>query len=136
IGARGERGVMDGALQAIQSGDLKARSLFAGGTGFAELLHIPGMAKSFRAAVLKHNNSFVEIAKMPVEQQSAHIKELEATQKDLAHMMCAAVTRVAVAFQRDRASLRCAAVMLALERYRRAENRWPESLTDLVPAYL
>ena len=26
--------------------------------------------------------------------------------------------------------------MLAVERYRRATNRWPKALTDLVPAYL
>jgi hypothetical protein len=143
IGARGERAMMDGAMQAIQSGDLDPRFLFglAGGRGshglFA-LFQIPGLVKNIRAALLKHNNRFVEIAKLPVEQQAGPLKELEASQRELpvlARQLTAAVTKVATAFHRGRANLRCAVVMLAVERYRQANNRWPETLTDLFPTY-
>jgi hypothetical protein len=36
----------------------------------------------------------------------------------------------------DLARMRTAIVMVAVERYRRAHQRWPEALTDLVPVYL
>lgn len=143
-GVRGERALSDGAMQAIQTGNLDPRFLvgFAGGasrSGFAELFRIPGMAKSIRAALLRYNNRFVEIAKLPVEQQAGPLQELRAAEKELpllARQTFAASLNVTGAFQRNRADLRCAVVMLAVERYRRAKDRWPEALTDLVPAYL
>jgi hypothetical protein len=148
IGARGERGMMDGALQAVEAGDLDPNWLFAltGGkngatilVGSTQFLRLPGVIKRVRAAVLRYNDQFVEITKLPVEQQPERIKELQAAEKslpELARPILYASTKVAVAFHRDRATLRCAAVMVALERYRRANNRWPGSLTDLVPADL
>jgi hypothetical protein len=144
IGVRGERGMTDGAMQALQSGDLDPRFFFGltGGSsqpGFAELLRIPGMAKNTRAALLKYNNRFVEIAKLPVEQQGQLVKELQASEQDLPTLACsmaAATGKVVTAFHRDRAHLRCAVVMLAAERYRRVKGRWPNALTDLVPDFL
>ena len=145
IGTRAERGMMDGALQAVQAGDLDPNFLFAmaggrpGAVMAGSLLRLPGIVGRIRAAVLRYNNQFVEIAKLPVEQRPQRIKELQEAEKDipeLARPMLTASTKVATAFQRDQAALRCAAVMVALERYRRANRRWPESLNDLVPTYL
>jgi hypothetical protein len=39
-------------------------------------------------------------------------------------------------FHLAQAELRCAVAMVAVERHRRAQNRWPDALTDLVPTYL
>src|SRR5262249_39311574 len=114
IGARGERGMMDGAMQAIQDGDLDPRLLFglAGGGSpktMMELLRVPGMTKNIRAALLKYNNRFVELAKLPVEEQVAHIHELQTAGKDLpelARPLFMAPLNVAGAFHRDQANLR------------------------------
>src|SRR5204862_568120 len=85
IGARGERGMMDGALQAVDAGDLDPNWLFAltGGrngaailVGSGQFLRLPGVMKRVRAAVLRHNDEFVEITELPVEQQPEPIREL------------------------------------------------------------
>src|SRR5260370_31842415 len=88
IGAGGERGMMDGAMQAIQDGDLDPRMLYGmvGGarqTSVFEFVRVPGVAKNIRAALLKYNNRFVEIAKLPMEEQVGRLKELQAAEKDL-----------------------------------------------------
>src|SRR5206468_3295580 len=119
IGARGERGMMDGAMQAVQDGDLDPRMLY-GMTGGGrsrlpiEFLRVPGLAKHIRAGLLKYNNRFVEIAKLPVEEQSAHLQELQTAERDLpelARPIFLASVKVTTAFHRDRANLRCALVM-------------------------
>jgi hypothetical protein len=142
IGVRGERGLMDGALAAMQDGELDPRTFSAmsgGRSDYVALLRIPGMVKSIRAALLKYNNRFVEIAKLPVEQQVARMEELRAAEQDLpqlARQIFAASIKTAAAFHQDQARLRCATVMVAVERYRVANNRWPDTLPELVPAYL
>ncbi len=146
IGARGERGMLDGAMQAIQNGDLDPRmaaAMLSDGTaqGGASvyLLRLPGLAKSLRAALLRQNNQFVEIAKLPVEQQVERMKEFQATialLPEQARPFSISNSKVTAAFHRNQAELRCAVVLVALERYRRANHRWPDALADLVPTYL
>src|SRR5262249_18248364 len=124
IGARGERGLMDGAMQALQDRVLDPRMLygFAGGgkQHLLELLRVPGMTKRVRPALLKYNNQLVEIAKLPVEQQVGRLKELQAAEQDLpelARPFFVVLLKPAGAFHRNQADLRCAVVLLALERY-------------------
>jgi hypothetical protein len=82
-------------------------------------------------------NQFVEIAKLGAEQQVEHSQALEAAEQNLPELARRIVRPIRItAFHRHRAELRCAAVMVAVERYRRATNRWPDALIDLVPAYL
>jgi hypothetical protein len=103
------------------------------------LLRLPGLAKSLRAALLKQNNQFVEIAKLPVEQQVERMKEFQATIAQLpeqARPFSISSSKVTAAFHRNQAELRCGVVLAALERYRRANQRWPDALVDLVPTYL
>jgi hypothetical protein len=146
IGVRGERSMIDAALQAIQDGDLDPRyadAILAGGgkggfPGSAQLLRIPGMVKSIRTTLLKLNNRLVEIAKLPVEQQSGALKELDATIKNLPEFTRPWTThiQVAEAFYRVQARLHSAIVSIAVEHYRQVHNRWPATLADLVPAGL
>jgi hypothetical protein len=144
IMARGERAWLDHVLCAAQEGDLEPvrERLLAPGRShpLLQVFHVPGMAKSIRAAVLKSNSEFVEIAKLPLEQQIVRIKELEAAEKDLPalarNLLLHSRATIAADFHRERTKLRCAIVMIAVEHYRRANNRWPGSLTDLVPAHL
>src|SRR5262249_9040079 len=102
-------------------------------------LRVPGVIKRIRAAALRYNSRFVEIAKLPIEQQIERIKELQEAGKDLPALVrlnLAASVKLATRFHGGQANLRCAAVMVALERYRRANKHWPGSLADLVPTYM
>jgi hypothetical protein len=144
IAARGERAYLDAVMHAAQDGDLdpvKWRLLAPGQSDpFLQLFRFPGMAESIRSAVLRSNNEFVEIAKLPVEQQSGHIEVLHVAEQNLPQLARNLLlnTRAgqAAAFHRDRADLRCAVVILAVERYRRANKQWPDTLADLIPTYL
>src|SRR5262249_611948 len=121
LAARGERAWVDEALHAAQNGDLaplQAQLLFPGASDpVLQVFHFPGMAKSIRAAVLKCNNAFVEIAKLPVEQQIPRIKELEAAQQNLPVLARNLAFRIgptaANGFFPDRARLRCAIALVA-----------------------
>jgi hypothetical protein len=151
IAARGERAGMDRLLQALQSGqvplsrqDLQLTAAFSGpGSGAAPttaeswILHAPGNIESQRAAMLRCLTQYVEIAKLPAEQQPPRIAQLEATLKDqpvLVRVFCPAMGKIAASCQRSRAQLRCAAAATAAERYRLAQNRWPDSPDALVSA--
>jgi hypothetical protein len=91
------------------------------------------------AALLDHMSAIVEIAKLPVEEQVPQLKRLESTvasQPLLVQLLAPSTSQVAGAVRRTQSALRCAIVAIALERYRLAHHRWPESLSALVPAYL
>jgi hypothetical protein len=98
-----------------------------------------GPLKAQRAALLRYQSRFVEIAKLPVEEQGGRLQELEATARDepvLVRLFAPAVSRVAEANRLNQAELRCAVLMLAAERFRRARGRWPDAPADLIPAQL
>ena len=132
LAARGERAEVDQRMQAIVNGDLDRARWFtvrAGPDGYGNscMLLAP---KGTRAALLKSNTALVEIAKLPVEQQivpSKHCRQARSRipavfiESTLARMRENLVEQ----FHRDQADLRCAVVMVAVERYRQANNRWP-----------
>jgi hypothetical protein len=152
IGARGERGMADGFLAAVQNGEVKMswrqlRGMSLGsGTGtvnevFEELRFriAPGSLSSDRAALLRFENQIVELAKLPVDEQFARFKSLELDARKLplaARVLAPAYEKLISAHQRDQASLRCAILLLAAERFRLAHKRWPKDLSELVPAYI
>jgi hypothetical protein len=146
-GARGERGGMDRLLELLQTNKSKLtpRQLvdLAGLSGsdqtFAPMeslaLMMPVAVKRQRAAMLRHMNQFVEIAKLPPEQQEARFQELRATAKGepvLVRLLAPAAEKVARSYRRSRAEARCAIAALAAERYRRARGQWPDRLETLV----
>jgi hypothetical protein len=144
VTARFERAEVDQIMQAVENENVDL-GLFVHGSGWIEqirqYLHIAGTAKGTRAALLKSNNALVEIAKLPVEQQIVGLRQLRETEKLIPPVFVESTFAhirgmIAGNFHRDQAELRCAVVMLALERYRRANNRWPETLKDLAPAFL
>ncbi len=149
-GTRGERAGLDQLMDAIQTGDMKFKNLqglmgsgVPGNTSSPkdelELLLMVGSSKGQRAAILRHMTQAVEIAKLPAEEQHDKFKEWEMAAKDqplMVRLLCPAIAKVATACHRTQAELRCAGVAVAVERYRLAIGRWPESLTALVPKYL
>ncbi len=148
IGMRGERGMMDGTMQAIQSGEISLKQISQilqdghsqfGGQQQFEAVYIVASIRAQRAALLHWMNEAVEIAKLPAEQQKATLKELDEKAKNLpvlARMLAPACAKVGEAWARDQVCLRCVIVLVAIERYRKAHGHWPESLKELVPQYL
>lgn len=148
-GARGERALMDRMMLALQRGELKYSQIRAimsqGARGQLYGLEdwafwaTAGSPDLNRAAFLRLNNRFVEIAQLPVEDMPAAIDELTAEvehESKFIRALFPAVVRVTGANLRVTTQSRCARVMLAAERYRQQHGRWPEKLTELVPAFL
>jgi hypothetical protein len=133
---RGQRAVTDEWMQEIQNGDSDPIGFVPPGRNwdYMDLMRIPSVTKRIRAAVLMCFNQYVEMAKLPVEQQLQRSKELQEAEQRLPEL--ARYYLRSFRIHRDQAELRCAVVMVALERYRQAKNRWPEALTDLVPSFL
>jgi hypothetical protein len=150
IGARGERANSDRAMQALQGGTINpaifqgmSRSGSAGAISAALeslKLRMPGAVSANRASLLRLESEFVEIAKLPVEEQVQKIQALTpkyATKlQPLVALLLPAIDKVAQATFRTQAELRCMIALLAAERYRQAKGRWPAKLEDLVPEYL
>jgi hypothetical protein len=116
------------------------------------------------AAYLRLMNRIVAIANVPAEKQSAAWDALEAemvalrraaaedpedglfaplvqggqkkVQSVFATQFVPALWKVGEASLRDRTMMLCTGVALAVERYRRAQQRWPATLAELVPAYM
>jgi hypothetical protein len=149
IAARGQRGGTDALLEALQTGAIKTpwpyiQALAAPGERPSVLQGVrfklaPGSLKADRAALLHYNNQAVEVAKLPVEEQRQRLEELHLDPKALPHVarvLAADWPKLLDQFHRDQANLRCGILLLAVERYRRANQCWPQRLDDLVPAYL
>lgn len=138
LAVRGQRAGMDRHFQAVQDGEIKPTPIGSPrGLDYFDLLWIPSVTKRIRATVLKRHNQYVEMAKLPVEQQVKRTKELREAERDLPELARFYLEPLRIApFHRDRAELRGAVVMIAVERYRRAKNRWPDTLAELVPEYL
>jgi hypothetical protein len=137
---RGERAGMDRFASWLEENPGRLGSLgdMAGVSkegGPLLLLRLPGEVQREHAALLRHMNEAVKVAQLPEPRQRQRLEELEAAAREqppLVALLAPAVSKVAAATQREHALLRCAVVMLAAERYRRRQERWPESPQALV----
>jgi hypothetical protein len=149
VAARGERAIADRFLQALRSGQVPSVTAVLGskpgqfqiGNFDAEELAYRFYFKSSgqHVALLDHLNEFVEITKLPVEEQAARLSQLDASLGSkplLVRLLTFNTAKVGDADLRNKAGVRCALVAIALERYRRVHGRWPDSLAALVPEYL
>jgi hypothetical protein len=120
IAARGERAFSDKALQAAQSEKAKSsqlgtlltkalQRLKAGDLDFNDLLYqVFGSISADRVALLKYLSEIVEIAKLPVEEQDARLKQLEsglAGENEMVQSTVMALTRAADGIRRSQAAL-------------------------------
>jgi len=144
IAVRGERGGLDRLMQSLQDGSTSVklmRGLTVGRPGQSrgwwgeeQLLYLPGMLTTNRAALLERMNQVVEIAALPPEEQAPRFEALKASlpkEPLLVRELMPALEKVATADRRTQAQLRCAAAGLAAERYRLRHGHWPASLADL-----
>lgn len=148
---RGERAGMHRCLVELTKGNLSLNQVSGGGK--PNLADSLGEAfgtlriKHSHACLLRLETEMVEASKLPVEQQSDRLRQIDAeivksARRDpIASLLLPAMTKVSEAFQFHQARLRCARVALAVERHRRAHGSWPAALgvmeggkfLDLVP---
>jgi hypothetical protein len=149
--ARAARASCDHELQIVERGDVSLSTFMPYLQSLQQqsgvrvspaeyyFLRSPGSLRSGRAALLRYTTRLVEIAKLPLPEQAAAYEELEAThgRRPLLARCYAGViqhtTRASVQFV---ARERCAIAMLAVERFRLTQGRWPKALDELVPAQL
>jgi hypothetical protein len=154
VGARGELAVAERVIQSLHAGQLTMSQLSGRFMLPASALQVRktissledfffriylSQVSSNQAALLEYLTQVVEIAKLPLEEQLPKLRALEATlpnQPMLCRLLAPAASKIAEAVRRTTAELRCALVAIALERYRQAHGRWPQSLASLVPEYL
>jgi hypothetical protein len=141
-GLRGARGCQDALMEGIANGDVgpaQVATLLGGRTSRMEVLIMTRAIQMQRAALLRWNSRAVEIAKLPVQEQSAALLELHASGKSLPLLtrhIAMAICKMGEAWIHSQAELRCAITLLAVERYRQDHGRWPTALSELVPEYL
>jgi hypothetical protein len=157
VGLRGERGAIHQFFEGLAGPDSPLASVldnFGGplrrdpGTlakinAWLYSYHLPGE----HAEYLRWVNRAVAIAELPRDQQlpewAAYENDLKTSGVQLrAHggaFSCRFIpnaSKFAEAGLRERAHLACAVAALAAERFRRAHQRWPATLDELVPGYL
>lgn len=149
IGSRGERAMIDGGLEAVQNGDLQPGIFFAltgNGPGLGTLSpealkmqFLPGSLKRLRATLLEYNTAWVAIARMPVEHQVEAVRQIQGRGTDLpilAKQLIGAEEKVAQSWFRSQMALRCLTTLVAIERFRLKQGRWPTKLEELSPTFL
>jgi hypothetical protein len=122
IAARGERAGMHELLKAMKSGDVKLSALAGGGGTVADVAG-PALTRGSHAKVLRLMTEYVEMAKLPPEQQVEPLKAVDAKTKQakvqydiVTGLVMPGVLKVAEASRRDQGYLRCAIVAVAAER--------------------
>jgi hypothetical protein len=140
--ARGERAGMHQLMKALKSGDAKLSAIAGGGSAVADYAG-PTLTRGSHPHVLRLMNEYVEIAKLPPEQQDERMKALEQKIKQakvnydiVTALVMPSIVKVAEAYRRQQAYLRCAIVAVAAERYRRDHGGWPATLEALAPEYI
>ena len=142
--ARAHRAITHQALEAIKSREFNRNSY-----GLAQPFGLPdevtnwveaAKAKTCHAAVLRFANRFVEIAKLPPNEQYQAFEQLAEPDFEMPIIFPPKQQHWpknhARAYWNSEALLKCAIVALASERFRQAKGRWPEKLQELVPDYL
>jgi ABC-type Na+ efflux pump permease subunit len=153
--ARSDRAVCDRFLGAIGTGDVTWKGIPIADGPYG--LHLSFLDRLFlvtgislaheRAALLDFMTEYVEVAKLPPEQQHPRFADLAGRAGELPMMARSLAARLfskdgswgswlARNIQARRAWMRSAIAAMAAERYRRQEGCWPEALDALVPTFL
>jgi hypothetical protein len=144
VGLRGERGVIDKIFEGLNSGTISLGQL----GGDAPLNNRPlqsiglklyqGLLPGDHAKALEILTAYIQAAKLPPHEQLAALKAIPLPPRppdDFRYIVSAlilpACSKVAEAGLRTRADLLTAAAAIACERYRMANNRWPDSLEEI-----
>jgi hypothetical protein len=145
-GYRGERAALDQLFDNLQTGvagpdSFKPEPLGTDGPkGRFVWWHYRGWLPRDRAFALAWMTRCVELAKRPIHEQIAPFRAMRLPAPEelrvLSRLLLEFTPRFAEAYWRDTAKARCAVAGIACERFRQKHGRWPESLAELVPAFL
>jgi hypothetical protein len=145
MAARAERAGTHAAFQAIKSRQFNRRAM-----GLRSNHVVPDDMLSVIDSVIvrgkqvphfRYLSEYVEIAKLPPRERLSRLEQVPQMQAELPGIV-GDFTRgsndrkMALVFLGRQALVRCAVVAVAAERYRRAKQRWPDKVTDLMPEYL
>jgi hypothetical protein len=151
LALRGERAAMHEVFALIESGEVSPEGWFRDiGGGSIGLLdrYLPWKtrheARSEHPLLLSLLTEQIEAAQKPLHEQVAIDRDFSARMRVLVQsksaplvaMLLPAVEKVNEAHRRIHAMLRCQIALIAAERYRRAQGKWPESLEQLRPGFL
>jgi hypothetical protein len=156
VGLRGERAGWHHFFGNLTQGRLSLAGTLAGNTGTGQpdlVTRVGAFLYSYRipedhATYLRWSKRLCDIARLPFHERATEldafyeefepIRATARTQKRqlLAAIFVPAVQRFDQAVKREQAQLACAETALAVERYRLAQKRWPDSLAKLSPALL
>jgi hypothetical protein len=141
IGLRGERAMNDRLLENLDTGKVSLKAFSDSiKSAFSPVADIGwwfyrGYLPGDRAALLETLTAYLSASRQPSPEQAALFAAVPVPPKDRAHLLSwlllPAVDKVAAADWRRKARLRSAAVGLACERFRRANNRWPNDLAEI-----
>lgn len=138
---RGERANLHRQALAIESG---AKTWFAGARkppAAGALNSVMRVALQLpHAELLEYMTELIDMAEVPISQQGAAFAEIQwrFKEKPWSEWMTRhwQMERTIGFFQRSQTYLRCCEAMIAVERFRRQNQRWPQALTELVPRFL
>jgi hypothetical protein len=148
IATRGERAFVHATFEVLESGEVPLDHLTSPGakTGsWLETLFGRGRQTNLRSEhplCLRMMTRRIEESKLPAHEQirAEHAFDAEVEvlpEKAVAtRQLIPAVTKMGGSARRHHASVRCLLVLLAVERYRLEEGRWPRALAELMPKYL
>jgi hypothetical protein len=143
IAARGDRAMIHQFLEFVEAGGNPRVGLVSrtGSRDVDEFLD-RGKARGCHTAYLHYLNEYVEIAKLPQQQQVERLRHFDLRPpKNVPQLLVPTAGSFDLDWLAERyhsglAFLRCGVAAVAVERYRLANGRWPERLDDVVPAYL
>lgn len=107
-----------------------------------ELYKALGLADMDALIYLDLTNEYIEAASLPLHKRENAARAIEVKYQKISqihvllHILMPAISRVYTIELRGIAHLRSARVALAVQRYRLASGKLPDTLGDLVPAYL
>jgi hypothetical protein len=142
-GFRGERGMVNKLFDGLQTGKIEMSTL-EGISNQKSILHaatlraykplLPGD----QAKALEILTAFLEASKLPPHEQKAAFAEIKLPPRPpedirylVTNLIVPAGQKVAEAAWRTRADLLTGSAAIACERYRIANGRWPDSLSDI-----
>lgn len=144
--ARGERAYQHMVMTGLRSGTMPANAVLPPGDLLSHPILLKFVAPLVGGGLLKNHvallrtaNSFVELARLPSAEQPAQLQQLIAGMTKgpmMVRLLAPAYDKLLQAYNRSQAEVGCALLIIAIERFRQAQGRWPESLTELVPAYV
>ncbi len=143
-GARGERGAFDRLFENLETGSATPEQTIDPGfkSTWARIgwWHYRGHLPADRAFALNWMSRWVDYARLPIHEQQATMTTIptppRVPERLVSGLLLTAVDKVAHAHWRTTAEARCAVVGIACERFRQQHKRWPDTLLELVPAFL